>query len=338
MRIHYFSAEPWEEAYVRERLPGEDLVFHDGSVAANASVSDARADVLCIFIDSRIGLDELIRYPNTKLIATRSTGFDHIDLDACASRNIKVANVPSYGENTVAEFAFALILALSRRIIEANDYVRETGTFTNDGFRGFDLAGKTLGVIGCGHIGVHTVRMGRGFDMEVLGFDPSADEAKAKEIGFTCVTLDELLASSDVISLHVPYNEHTHHLLNKESFKKVKKGAYLVNTARGAVIETEALVEALKDGTLAGAGLDVLEEEGKMNETEELALLTSPHPAADEMKTALADKFLIDHPRVIVTPHVAFDSDEAVRRIADTTIENMSSFARGSVQNLVAKK
>jgi D-lactate dehydrogenase len=143
-----------------------------------------------------------------------------------------------------------------------------------------------------------------------------------------------LLAQSDIVTIHVPYNEHTHHLINKSNIGKMKKGAYLINTARGAVVETEALVEALKSGTLAGAGLDVLEEEGDMND--ELALLANPHPKEAELKTVLENHYLINHPRVIVTPHTAFNTTEAVERIIDTTIENIRAFTSGSPTNLVS--
>ena len=336
MKIHYFSAEPWEKEYVPGKFPGDEVVFHEGSLQTDADLSDADALVLSVFIDSKVGNAELERFPNVKLVVTRSTGFDHIDLAACKERGVVVANVPFYGENTVAEFAFALILALSRRVIEANDSVRRTGTFAQDGLRGFDLAGKTLGIVGGGHIGQHAIRMGNGFGMKVVCFDVHQDAALAASLNFTYVSLDELYALSDVISIHVPYNPHTHHLMNKDAFAKVKKGAYLVNTARGAVVETEALVEALKDGTLAGAALDVLEEEGDIND--ESRLLAAPHPNEGAIRTALANNYLIDHPRVIVTPHVAFDTDEAVRRIVDTTIENIQAFVRGAPQNVVAAK
>ena len=336
MKIHYFSGEDWEEAYVRGKMPNDEIIFHKGSVEANPDVTDDAADVLCTFIDSKIGSTELERFPAVKLIATRSTGFDHIDLAAVQAKSVTVATVPFYGENTVAEFAFALILALSRRVIEANDSVRRTGTFAQDGLRGFDLAGKTLGIVGGGHIDQHAIRMGNGFGMKVVCFDVHQDAALAASLNFTYVSLDELYAQADVISIHVPYNPHTHHLVNKDAFAKMKKGTYLVNTARGAVVETEALVEALKNGTLAGAGLDVLEEEGDIND--ESRLLAEPHPNEDEIRTALANNYLIDHPRVIVTPHVAFDTTEAVTRIIDTTIANIAAFEKGAPENTVAPK
>ncbi|MFA6414680.1 MAG: NAD(P)-dependent oxidoreductase [Candidatus Paceibacterota bacterium] len=333
MKIHYFSGEPWEDAYVRARLPGQDVDFHEGSLASYAELSDPNADVLCTFIESPIGEAEMSRFPALKLIATRSTGFDHIDLAVAKARGITVVNVPFYGENTVAEFAFALLLALSRRIIDADERVR-TGAFSPTGLRGFDLAGKTLGVIGCGHIGTHIIRMANGFGMNVVGFEAHPDPERAKTEHFTYATLSELLAQADIITLHVPYNPHTHHLINKANIGTIKKGAYLINTARGAVVETDALVDALKDGTLAGAALDVLEEEGDL--ADETALLTAAHPNEEGLKITLENHYLINHPRVIVTPHLAFNTTEAVERILSTTIENIKGFAAGSPTNIVS--
>jgi D-lactate dehydrogenase len=333
MNIHYFASEVWEEEYVKAKLPNEQITFHEGSFAEFPDLTDPDAEVLCTFIESKIGEEEMRRFHSLKLIATRSTGYDHIDLNAAKARGIVVTNVPFYGENTVAEFAFALLLALSRRVIDADELVR-AGTFSPIGLRGFDLAGKTIGVVGCGHIGLHVIKMANGFGMKVLGFDVNRNDETAKALNFTYATLPELFAASDIITLHVPYNAHTHHLINKENIGLIKKGSYLINTARGAVVETNALVEAIKNGIIAGAALDVLEEEGELND--EAALLTAPHPNAETIKTVLENHYLIEHPRVIVTPHLAFNTTEAVERILNTTIENIKSFASGSPTNAVS--
>lgn len=333
MKIHYFSGESWEEAYVRAKLPGENISFHEGPFSAYPELTDPEATVLCTFMESTIGEAEMSRFPALRLIATRSTGFDHIDLAAAKARGITVVNVPFYGENTVAEFAFALMLALSRRIIDADERVRETGTFSPTGLRGFDLSGKTIGIIGTGHIGAHMVRMAQGFGMKVIGFDAYPNEELSHTLDFAYLPLVELLAASDIVTLHVPYNEHTHHLINKENIGGFKKGAYLINTARGALVETEALVGALQSGRLAGAALDVLEEEGVL--ADETALLASPHPREEELKIALENHYLISHPRVIVTPHLAFNTTEAVERILNTTVENILNFEAGTPTNSV---
>ena len=332
MNIQYFASENWEEGYVPSKLPGHAITFHEGPLSAFPELTDDKAEALCVFVDSHVGEAELARFPALKLIATRSTGFDHIDLAAAKARGVAVATVPFYGENTVAEFAFALLLTLSRRIPEAQASVK-AGDFSPNGLRGFDLAGKTFGVVGCGHIGMHVIRMANGFGMRVVGFETRPDPETARKNGFTYVSLDELLMQSDVISLHVPYNPHTHHLLNKENFGRIKKGAYLINTSRGAVIETDALVEALRNGTLAGAGLDVLEEEGDL--VDEMALLASAHPNEASLRVTLENHYLIDHPRVVVTPHLAFNTEEAITRILDTTIDNIARFAAGSPVNTI---
>jgi D-lactate dehydrogenase len=332
MKLVYFGQEAWEEAHIRERLPGLDIVFKLGVVQDNAG--DAEAEILCTFVNGRVDAPVFDAYPKLKLIATRSTGFDHIDLVEAKKRGVAVASVPSYGVNTVAEFAFALILALSRRVCEAHERVAESGSFSQANLTGFDLQGKTIGVVGGGHIGFYTIKIANGFGMRAVVFDTHRDEALAKENNFTYATLEELLAQSDIITLHVPYNEHTHHLINLQNISLIKKGAYLINTARGAVVETEAIIAALKNGTLAGAGLDVLEEEGDMND--ELRLLTGAHPKEEELKVVLENHYLMTHPRVIITPHIAFDTGEAIRRILDTTIENIVAFEKGESKNILA--
>jgi D-lactate dehydrogenase len=323
MKIVYVAKESWEHDYVAEKLPGIEFVPE----------GDAGAEVLCVFVDHTVDAAEIGRYPQLKLIATRSTGFDHIDLSEARQRGVAVATVPSYGVNTVAEFAFALILALSRRVCEAAARVRG-GSFSQDGLEGFDLAGKTLGVVGCGRIGQHSVKIGMGFGMNVLVYDPIHNDELQKELGFQYVDLPDLLAQSDVITLHIPYSEATHHLINKESIKAIKKGALLINTARGAVVETVALVEALESGGLGGAGLDVLEEEGDMGHEERL--LAGAHQKEEELRVVLENHALAHHPRVIITPHVAFDTAEALRRILDTTVENIAAFAAGTPKNLLS--
>ena len=334
MKIAYFYQEPWEEEYIRAALPDAEIAFYAGALEGGSSAGDADVEALSIFVNSEIGDAALARFPELKLIATRSTGFDHIDIAAAKKRGVVVSNVPFYGENTVAEFTFALLLSLSRKIETAHRRVVETGAFSQEGLRGFDLAGKTIGIVGGGHIGVRVARIARGFEMKVLVIDVHADEELARETGFSYVSLDEILAHSDIVTLHVPYNEHTHHLLNRESIKKMKRGSYLINTARGAVVETGALVEALAAGTLAGAALDVLEEEGDLSD--ELKLLGGPHPKADVLATMLANHYLIRHPRVIVTPHVAFNTAEAIMRILDVTIQNIKAFSRNTPENIVS--
>lgn len=336
MKIAYFSHEAWEEEYVKNKLPEDEVVMVSPENGVQEVFADTEVEAVSIFVHNAFGPAEMDRLPKLKYVATRSTGFDHIDLAEAKKRGIVVSNVPSYGVNTVAEFAFALLLALSRRICEANDRVSKEGSYSQKGLQGFDLAGKTIGIVGMGHIGVYVARIAKGFGMNVLVFDVHPDTALAAEIGFSYTELDELLSRSDVVTLHVPYNPHTHHLMNAERFAKMKRGAVLINTARGAVVETAALVTALENGTLGGAGLDVVEEEDDM--LDEMKIFKNAAPDAKEAVTILENRYLMQHPRVIVTPHIAFDTKEAVERILETTIENLRAFSAGTPINLVAEK
>lgn len=297
------------------RDAGVSTSFMEGTLSVAAAVD---ADIIGVFMDSKVDAAAIAALPNLKFLTTISTGFDHVDLAAAAARNISVSSVPAYGENTVAEFAFALILALSRKLCEARVRVRDEKKFTTDGLAGFDLAGKTLGVIGTGRIGKHAIRIGKGFDMRVVACDVTPDIAFASEAGYSYVSLEELLAQSDVITVHAPSLPSTHHLIHSGNIDRMKQGAYLVNTARGAIVETAAVIAALKSGRLGGAGLDVIEEEaqmktGNMSELQELLKM----------------------PNVIITPHNAFNTREAFLRIVDTTIDNIVAFAKGSPINVV---
>jgi D-lactate dehydrogenase len=335
MRIVYFYNEEWEKEYVSKKFTQDEFNFIKGSTKDAASIHDTEATVLSVFVNSPVGVAELDRFPNIKLIATRSTGFDHIDLAEAERRGIIVSNVPTYGEHTVAEFAMALLLALSRRITDAYGRIKTTGSFSQDDLRGFDLKGRTIGIIGTGHIGEHMIKMAKGFDMQVVAFDAYPKPELASTLGFRYVAFDELLASSDVISIHAPYNQHTHHMINMENVGKIKHGCYLINTSRGGLVETVALVKGLEEGILAGAGLDVLEEEGQM--VDENMLLIAVHPNEENLRTALANHYLIKHPHVIVTAHIAFNTQEAIERILNVTIDNIGAYKNTAPINIVKK-
>jgi D-lactate dehydrogenase len=233
----------------------------------------------------------------------------------------------------VAEHTFALILTISRKIFESLERTKR-GNFDLKDLRGFDLKGKTIGVVGgCGNIGRHVVRIAHGFEMEILVFDVHKDEKFAKEMGFKFVEMDELLGSSDIITLHVPLIPPTKHMINSENISKVKKGAVLINTARGGLIETEALIKGLDEELIAYAGLDVLEEECAMREEREL--LTKEFSKSCDLRKVLEQHILVEHPHVIITPHNAFNSQEALMRILETTVENVKNFIGGKVVNQV---
>lgn len=332
MKIHIFEVEDWERDYLARLDEQHELALHSESFRPEKADVCADAEAISTFIYSKFTEDALRKLENLKLIATRSTGFDHIPTGVCEERNITVCNVPSYGKNTVAEHVFGLLLTLSHNLESAVDRTRK-GDFSQRGLQGFDLAGKTMGIVGTGDIGIETVRIARGFSMEVIAFDIAPNEEAAEELGFRYVDMDRLLRDADIVSLHVPSNEKTRHLLNTEAFNKMKDGAVLINTSRGDLIDTKALLRALGEGKLRGAGLDVLPEEPTIRE--EAELLRSVYEARHSLDTLLADHVLVHMRNVIVTPHSAFNTREAVQRILDTTMENIEAFAAGEPVNVV---
>jgi D-lactate dehydrogenase len=284
-----------------------------------------RAEVISPFIYSNISSKVISQAKKLKFISTRSTGYNHVDLEAARKRKISVANVPYYGENTVAEHTFALILALSRNLHKA--YVRTTRSdFSLEGLRGFDLRGKTLGVIGAGSIGVHVIKIAKGFGMKIIAADVKPNHILTELLDFKYVSLDELLSNSDIITLHSPYNKNTHHLINMSNINKVKKGALFINTARSGIIEPGALYYAIDRGIFGGAGLDVFEGEELIKE--ENQMLTK-NVSVEHLEALLKRNILLRRENVIITPHMAFDSVEAVERILDTTAENIINFFEG---------
>lgn len=339
-KILFCGLEPWEKDYINTKTKlselGLEVAYQEKDLDGDNLPSDASAEIISVFVNAHITREVIEKFPNLKFIVTRSTGFDHVDLAACAEKGIVVTNVPSYGEDTVAEYSFALMLSLSRKIFAGVDQIKETGSFSTAGLRGFDLQGKTLGVVGTGKIGKNAIRIAKGFGMKVVAFDPFPNPDYAREAGFEYKTLDEVLAASDVITLHVPYMPETHHLINKNNISQIKKGALLINTSRGPVVETEALVGALKSGQLAGAGLDVLEEEGVLKD--EMSFLYSTDKSEHNIKTIIANHVLIDLPNVLITPHNAFNTWEALQRILNTTVENIAGFVGGQVVNEVKEK
>lgn len=329
MNITFFELEEWEKKYLTAKCPCQ-LESIEGTLTEDYKGDLSQIDVLSIFIYSKITPKIIKKMPNLKMITTRSTGFDHVDLTACENKII-VSNVPTYGSNTVAEHTFALILALSRKIVESADKTR-INDFSGVNLRGFDLSGKTIGIIGTGHIGSHVARIAFGFGMKILAFDGHKNDNLIKSFGVKYLELDELLNQSDIISLHVPENPGTYHLINKEKFAKIKKGAYIINTARGGLIDTHALLEALEDDTIAGAGLDVLEEECHIKEERQILAKEFPKKC---LVLNIANNILLRHPNVVVTPHNAFNSVEALQRILDTTVENITAFQNGKPINIV---
>lgn len=331
MNIAFFELEDWEQDFFSQHFPNAQ--YSSMPLDLQNVNQYTQTDILCTFIYSQI-TEEIIRsMPNLRCIATQSTGFDHIDLKAAQQRNILVSNVPEYGTRTVAEHTFALILALTKKLYVSINQSKQFD-FSHNRIRTINLYQRTLGIIGLGKIGKEVVKIAHGFGMNVLIYTRTHDEAFAKEWGIRYAELNEVLENSDIVTLHIPYSKDTHHILNKENLNRCKKGAYIVNTSRGGLIETEALIQALENGTLAGAGLDVLEEE--KNLTEELDILKTSLPERIDFKTLTMDHVLIHHPKVVVTPHNAFNSEEALQKILNTTVDNIKAFIEGHPINLVS--
>jgi D-lactate dehydrogenase len=331
MKIAFFGVKDWEKDYLKGKLKKHNLKFFEESINDIDIKKIKDIEVISVFIYSDVNKKILDNLSKLKSITTRSTGFDHIDIKECKKRKIRVCNVPYYGENTVAEHTFGLILALSRNIHKS--YVRTLrDDFSIEGLTGFDLKDKTIGIIGGGHIGMHVARMANGFEMNVLVFDLHRDSKKEKKLGFKYENLNNILKKSDIISLHVPYNKHTHHLIDKKKIKLLKKDAIIINTSRGGIIDTNALLSALEKEELGGAGLDVIEGEELIREEKQLLHETKN---IDKWKTIFRDHKIFRMDNVVFTPHNAFNSKEALIRILDTTICNIESFCAKKCVNSI---
>jgi D-lactate dehydrogenase len=335
MKIVAFEVEEWEKEALSRLDKSHDLSLTAESVRADLDPRYQDADVISTFIYSELSAPALGQFRDLKFIATRSTGFDHIDVGYCRGNGIAISNVPTYGQNTVAEHAFALILAIARRIPDAVQRTR-SGHFSQRGLQGFDLKGKTLGVVGTGDIGKSVIKIANGFGMNVLAFDVKPDQEAASKMSFQYTDMDSLLSEADIITLHVPGIEKTQDLISEPQFDRMKQGAILINTARGFVVNVQALLKALSKGKVAAAGLDVLPEEPIIRE--EAELLRSTYEGKDNLQVLLADHLLTDLPNVIITPHIAFNTREATERLLSVTIDNIVAFINGHPQNLVGQR
>jgi D-lactate dehydrogenase len=333
VKISIFEVEKWEEDFLKKSLrTSDELLFFNHPLNLEDIDSIRDTDAIIVFIYSSITKEVLDSLPNLKFIATMSTGFDHIDLSVCKEKNIIVSNVSGYGEITVAEHTFSLLLAISHRLIESYDRVKE-GYFSPEGLTGFDLSGKTLGVVGVGSIGTHVIEIAHGFNMNVLGYKRSPDPELEKRFNFKIVDLPTLYAKSDIISLHVPYTKETHHMINEEALSQMKDKVVLINTARGPLIDTNAVLKYLDNGKLRGLGLDVCENEPMLREEKQIL---SKEFNKEDLLCLLEEKMLLNYKNVIITPHNAFNSKEALELILQTTVDNISGFINNAPQNIVS--
>ena len=341
MKAVFFDVDKITKDYLeKQQMDGLDAVMFSESMENISQEQFEKvkdAEIISVFVHTALKMtkETLDKYTNLKLIATRSTGFDHIDLNYCKNRNIEVVNVPKYGEATVAEFTFGVLLALARHIIQARTDMKNNFVRMNE-YIGFDLYGHTLGIIGTGAIGRHVAKLARGFGMEVLAYDIYPNEEFQRIYNIHYVDLDELYAKSDIITLHAPATKENYHLLNDEAFKKMKDGIIIANTARGSLVDPEALYRALVSGKVKGAALDVLENEDFIIHDD--MILKSQDIPMDYAMNTIINARLLQMKNVIITPHIGFNSIDAVHRILHTTLENIKHFCAGNVQNSVIKK
>jgi D-lactate dehydrogenase len=322
MRIAVFDTHPYDEHAItaanqtaRHALEFFEERLHDKTVELAKGF-----DAVCPFVNCRLGADVLehLALIGVKLVLLRASGFNGIDIAAAERVGITVARVPAYSPEAVAEHAFALLLTLVRRTHRAFNRVREQN-FSLDGLEGFTLNGKTFGALGAGRIGQCALRIARGFGCRLLAYDPYHNAQAAAEIGFEYVSVERMLQEADVISLHLPLTEHSHHIINTEALTAMRRGVVIINTSRGGLIDSSALIEALKRGQVGGVGLDVYElEEGVFFND------LSDRPLQDDTLARL-----MSFPNVLITSHQGFLTREALHAIAETTLGNASAFERG---------
>jgi D-lactate dehydrogenase len=332
MKIVAFEVQLREVSSYEPLRAEHEVVLLEEPLRAENAKRFQDAEIVCPFVYSDLSAGVLQDMPQIRMIATRSTGYDHINLRYCKERGIVVSNVPTYGEATVAEHVFALLLTISHKLREAVERARN-GEFSPIGLEGFDLAGKTLGVVGVGSIGRHVVRIARGFEMNVIAFDLKPDSRLAAELGFDYLSFDAVLKQADILTLHVPATPGTNNMISAAEFAQMKNGVVLINTAHGSLVEPRALIQALHSRKVSAAGLDVMPDEPMIRE--EAELICSLFCERHDLRNLLADHMLLRMPNVVVTPHSAFNTVEALGRILQTTIANIEAFAAGTAQNIV---
>ena len=327
MRTLVFSSQNYDrESFLAATLPsGVDLHFQPARLNLDTVALADRQPVVCAFINDDLSAPVLehLAAGGTRLIALRSAGYNHVDLPAAHTLGLSVVRVPAYSPHAVAEHAVALILALNRHLHRAYNRTRD-GDFSLHGLTGFDLVGKTVGIVGTGQIGATFARIMAGFGCSLLAYDPYPNPV-VEALGARYLSLPELLAQSQIISLHCPLTTQSKHLINSATLAQMQPGAMLINTGRGALVDTPALIEALKSGQLGYLGLDVYEEEAKLFFEDR-----SDQPLQDDVLARL-----LTFPNVIITAHQAFLTREALGAIAQTTLDNIARWAQGSPQNLV---
>ncbi len=326
MKIAFYSAQPYDKHFFNRYNKSEEIIYFEASLNEQTVNLAENCKAVCVFVNDKLNAGVIASLANrgVSLIALRCAGYNNVDLYAATENNIKVVRVPAYSPHAVAEHAVALILTLNRKTHKAYNRVRE-GNFSLDKLNGFDLFGKTIGVIGTGKIGHCFCEIMLGFGCRVLAFDLIANpQLEAKAVSF--VPLMDLLAQSDIISLHCPLNEQTKQIINAGTLDRMKNGVMLINTSRGALIDTKAAIDALRAGKLGYLGIDVYEQEEKL----------FFHNLSEEVIQDDIIMRLMGFPNVLITSHQGFFTEEALSEIARTTLQNIYDFESGKeLQNSV---
>lgn len=320
MKTAVFSTQSYDKEYLNKFKDNLELTYYEAALNTSTVSLTEGYDVVCAFVNDKLDKATIqsLAQNGVKAIAMRCAGYNNVDLEAAAKNNLKVMNVPAYSPHAIAEHAVALILTLNRKTHKAYNRVRE-GNFSLQNLTGFDLYNKTVGVIGTGEIGAIFCKIMLGFGCKVLAFDMvESEELRAAGVSF--VPLENILSQSDIISLHCPLTPKTFHLFDERAFRKIKKGAMLINTSRGGVIDTSAAIEALKNKTLGYLGIDVYEQEDKLFFQD----LSESVIQDDQIQR------LISFPNVLITSHQGFFTKEALDQIAITTLKNIKDLAAGS--------
>lgn len=332
----FFDIKEHEKPFIQKTLSDKfNLKFYDYSLTSGVELDEhtKNASIISVFTSSLLTKDVLSQFYNLKLIACRSVGFSHIDLEYCKSKNVRVVNTPHYGDYTVAEFSFGLLLSLVRKVSEAQNNLK-AGELHKE-YYGMELFNKKIGIIGLGGIGSKALKIAKGFSMDVLVYDLFKNEELQKEYGFKYVDIDYLCENSDIISLYAPATKENYHLINEDRISKMKDGIIIVNTARGELIDSQALYNALLKKKIGGAALDVLECEEALSRTCE----TYKNGFCDDtecMKRTLINHKMLFLPNVIATPHAAYDTREAIARILEMTVNNIIAFGlNNNIENQV---
>ncbi len=321
MRVAVFSSKPYDEKYLAAAAEGTDqqLDFFEARLNCDHAPLASGYDAVCAFVHDELNADVLRKLAEggTRFVALRAAGFNNVDLKVAQELGIKIGRVPAYSPYAVAEHSVALILSLLRRTNRAYNRVRD-GNFSLDGLLGYDLHGRCVGVIGTGRIGTVFATIMAGFGCRLMAYDPFPNDTVC-DLGARYVELPELFAESEIIALHAPLTAETHHLVNRGSLALVRPGVMIVNTSRGGLIDTEAAIEALKDGRIGYLGLDVYEEEDALGFFEDLS-----------QDIIQDDTFarLLTFPNVLITAHQAFFTEDALANIAESTVANLTAFER----------